>query len=185
MRFRTIAVVVVPLLPGLIFAQNKKKKPSVPAIFGTAQYAWVESQFGDAAAPGQMSADRQAIVDVQNALRNWNRYRLTPRQDQAELVFVVRKGHASTPPMGAGSSGPGLNTASASAPTGQSRSAAPDFSGGGSAGEDDILEVRTVLPDGKLSAPIWTRSLSDGLVGPNVMLVQLLKNAVEKDYPKQ
>ena len=185
MKLRTVAVVALVLLPVVFFAQDKKKKkPSVPAIFGTAQYAWVESQMGDATAPGQLAAERQAINDVQNALRAWNRYRLPTHRDQAELVFIVRKGHPSTAPMGSGS-GPISNTAGGSAPFGQSRSAAPDLSAGGSSGEDDILEVRTLGPDGKLSAPVWTRSLSEGLDGPQVMLVQLLKNAVEKEYPKQ
>jgi hypothetical protein len=188
LKLRTLAVVVLLLLPAMLFAQDKKrKKPSVPAVFGTAQYAWVESQFGDASTPGQMDSDRQAIFDVQNALRNWNRYRLTTRRDQAELVFVVRKGRLASATVGVGTGiGPTASSGGASDPFGRAHSPGAGVSVGGDVGpEDDILEVRTVLPDGRLSAPIWTRSLSDGLEGPHVMLVQLLKSAVEKEYPKQ
>jgi hypothetical protein len=93
------------LLASLAFplAQAKPKKPVVPpAIFGQAKYVYVETQEGDAFTPGLLPEDRQAIFDVEKAIRNWNRYELTPRPDQAELVFVVRTGRLASAGVHAG-----------------------------------------------------------------------------------
>ena len=50
--------------------------------------------------------------------------------------------------------------------------------------EDDMLDVHLVDGEGKLGGSVWTRSMTDGLEGPRVLLVQQLRAAVEKDYPR-
>lgn len=49
--------------------------------------------------------------------------------------------------------------------------------------EDDLLQVFSTGADGKLLGPIWTREMKDGFDAPRVLLIQQLKDAVERAYP--
>src|SRR5271156_682719 len=73
-------------------AQSKKKDPDIPALYRQARYVYVEAVDGDEFDPRLYPEDRQAIADVRHALQAWNRYTLTIRRQDADLVFVVRKG---------------------------------------------------------------------------------------------
>jgi hypothetical protein len=174
------------LLASLAFplAQAKLKKPVVPlAIFGQAKYVYVQTQEGDAFTPGLLPEDRQAVFDVEKALRDWNRYELTARSDQAELVFVVRTGRIASVGVHGGVSagnhptnggvGPGI--------------ANPPRSDVGTSAEvgspDDLLWVYMRNPDGTLSAPIWTKSEPDGLRSHSVPLLEEVRNEVDAAYP--
>jgi hypothetical protein len=48
---------------------------------------------------------------------------------------------------------------------------------------EDLLEVCLVNANGKLTRPVWGRSLQEGLNGPQVLLIQQLRDEVEKAYP--
>jgi hypothetical protein len=73
-------------------AQSKKKDPDIPALFRQAHYVYVEAVDGDEFNPRLYPEGRQAIADVGHALQTWKRYVLTIRRQDADLVFVVRKG---------------------------------------------------------------------------------------------
>lgn len=176
MRIRTLTAGVLLLIPTLLFAQSKKKK-TVPAVFGHATYVYVEAEDGDAFRPGLIPEDREAIEDVRTAIRDWNRYTLTATRDGAELLFIVRKGRLASGRLGVGVGNAG--------PFPGPRSTSTAGMAGGEAGPpDDLLEVRMVQPDGKLSGPIWERSQTNGLEPPRVALLRALRDAVEKDYPQ-
>ena len=151
--------------------------------------------------PGLYPEDRQAIADVMDRMRDWKRYAITPNREQADLVFVVRKGrlvgqqdhvglglgpHPRGPQPGV------LQPGQASNPTTAERRAGVSPTNGnevGAAGEvgppDDLLRVYTLNPNGKLIGPIWSRQMEDGLAGPSVRLLEQLKDAVEKAYPPE
>lgn len=170
MRLRALAVAALAAVSITVFAQ-KEKKASVPAVFGLAQFAYVQGEFGDIHWPGLCSGDRQAIVDTENAIRSWDRYQLTSSRDEAELVFIVHKGRP-----GVGSESEPNSPVSMAGPT-------PERSPCNSRSEHDQLEVRR-MRNGHLSSPIWSRAMMDGLDGPRVPLVELLEKEVEKEYPK-
>jgi len=178
----TIALLLLALP---LAASAKNKKPDVSALFANATYVYVESPDGDLYQPGLYPADRQAIADLQDALRDWNRYKLTSRRDEAELIFVVRKGRLANGRLGGGIGIP------QPLPPGQTPRSGPGQTGGGpgvetgaEAGpEDDLLRVYTLGPDRKLGILIWNRSQTDGLEEPRLLLFQQLKSAVEKAYP--
>ncbi len=186
-----IGIVAALLVPAVAFAGDKsKRKKTVPAVFGTAKYVYVQAEDGDVYKPGLLGEDRQAIVDVENALRKWNRYTLTSRPDDAELIFYVRKGRVASAKVGGTVGTPG-GPGQGPFP-GQPR---PGGMGGGGVGggvmvggeaapPDDLLEVRMRNTESELSGPIWLRSQPDGLNTPNLPLVATLKTAVEKDYPQ-
>jgi hypothetical protein len=88
---KAIALLLL-LLPTVVLAQKKTKKPSIPEIFDHARYVYVEAVDGEEFNPNLYPADRNAIADVRDALHKWGRYNLTIDRAQADLVFVVRKG---------------------------------------------------------------------------------------------
>jgi hypothetical protein len=192
MKFVVRAGIVAALLvPAVVFAGDKgKKKKTVPAVFGTARYVYVQAEDGDVFNPGLLPEDRQAIVDVEDALRKWNRYTITINPDEAELIFYVRKGRLASAKVGGTVGSPGgRGRGQGQGPnSGQQRTGGlggPGVIVGGEAGPpDDLLEVRMHNSDNDLSAPIWQRSQPDGLNAPMVALLAQLKEAVEKDYPQ-
>ena len=185
-RFAVVLLLIPALLPG----QSNKKK-TVSAVFSNARYAWVESMDGDAYTPRTIPEDRQAISDVEDALRNWNRYALTVQRSEADLVFIVRKGRLATGKLGVGignpplGPNPGQRSPGGTPGTGTGTGTGTGVGVGGEVGPpDDILEVRTLNTDGTLGTILWQRSLQDGLDGPQVTLLAQLRKAVEKDYPQ-
>jgi hypothetical protein len=185
--YKVAAALLLPVVP-LAVAWGKKK-PEIPPAFSTAHTVFVEADLNDTARPGFSPTDRDAVSYVQQALREWNRYQLTTDRKQADLIFIVRKGRPANERDSLGNPGnpgtPSPHQSGMSMP-GQN----PMQSGGGDpmggtamAPIEDLLQVFTINPNGKLSGPLWSRQMKDGLDGPSVMLVQVLKSAVEAAYP--
>jgi hypothetical protein len=172
-------------------AQSKKKDPDIPALFRQAHYVYVEAVDGDEFNPRLYPEGRQAIADVGHALQTWKRYVLTIRRQDADLVFVVRKGRLADARVAVGDRIG--SRGSVSQPTDQdpnrddpARYPNPGTEVGAS-GEvgspDDFLFVYAVRPDGSRGARIWMQSRTDGLNTPEMPLFKQIKDAVDKAYP--
>lgn len=175
--------VLAILVPALAVAQ-KKKHNDVPEAFDAAHSVYVEAADGDYTKPGLNPADRQAIEDVQDAVRKWNRYTLAVHPEQADLIIVVRKSRsAATDGQSGLPAAPRPNgvAAPARAPGQPGDSDTLGASEQMGAEGDKILVYAMV--DGKRKGPIWTREVQGGLDGPSVMLFQQLKTGVERAYP--
>ncbi len=207
MKLRNAVVLSLVSMLCLSVAHSKSKKSDVSAVFQNAQYVYVESVDGDALRPGLYPEDRQAIANVEDSLRDWNRYVLVLRRDQADIVFVVRKGREAGAQARAGISG-GPRTQPGQYPNqpgqypnqqGQDPTQVGPGAGQGPNNpnngpmvgvrgdvgpSDDLLRVFARTGEGKLTGPIWTRELEGGLDAPSVELVRQLKLAVEKAYPQ-
>jgi hypothetical protein len=182
------------LLLILIFpspAQSKKKDPDIPALFRQARYVYVEAVDGDEFNPRLFPEDRQAIADVRYALQKWNRYVLTIRRQDADLVFVVRKGRLAAAKVFAGvHAGPRTPNAQPTDqdPNRNDPARYPDSDTEvGASGEvgspDDLLFVDVVNPNGSRGARIWMQSRTDGLNTPEMPLFKDIKDAIDKAYP--
>jgi hypothetical protein len=192
MKFNSRIALVLLLLQIFVVAQTKKKH-AVPAVFNNARYAWVETVDGrDVFSPGILPDDRQAISDVEDALREWNRYALTTQRSEAELVFVVRKGRLAAAKVGGTVSGgsrplnqplPGQRPASGSGASGPEAPEPGVVVGAEVGSPDDLLQVRVLNTEGTLGAVLWEHQFPNGLDAPQVSLVAQLKKAVEHDYP--
>jgi hypothetical protein len=196
--FKSIAILLTVVAP-LALAKDKKKD-TLPAVFSNARFVYVQSEDGDIMKPGLFPEDRDAIANVQDALKDWNRYSLTINRNDADLVIIVRKGRlaaaqlhggiAAGTPTGIGSSYPGRNPAG---PGNSDPGRNPDHTDSGDTlgarGEvgpvDDTLRVFSLTPQGKLSGPLWSREMKDGLNAPEVMLLRTLREAVDRAYPPQ
>jgi hypothetical protein len=187
------AMAFLLLIPAALFVQAKdKKQSSLPAVFEQARYVYVEAVDGREFDPNLYPEDREAIADVRDALTDWNRYTLITEREQADLVIVVRKGRAASADAGVSSrSGPGLGSGGAGAQIpGQGRSGVPmggpGIQTGGEIGPaEDFFEVCQINANGKLSSPLWERTMPEGLDAPRVLLFREFRAAVEKAYPSQ
>jgi hypothetical protein len=142
----------------------------LPKLVVHARYVLVTTNAGyDLTSPNMFPDDRQAVIDVQNAIKKWGRYALAYQPKDADLILLVRKGHvAETQPqlrIGGGSTVPW--TVGAAAPT--------DF---GSA--RDMLALYDAKDGGIDSAPLWRDLLMNGLDTPQMPLVGELRSAVDK-----
>jgi hypothetical protein len=187
MKHSKVIALFLVLIPAFGLAQHKTKKPSnLSVVFQSARYVYVESADGDMMKPGLYPADRQAISDTEDGLRDWSRYALTTRRQQADLVLVVRKGRIANA-QGHGGISVGTRTQQSNPAPGRPPGQAADADEIGAASEmgpaDDMLRVYTVNTDGKLSSPIWTQEMKDGLDAPAIPLLQQLRAAVERAYP--
>jgi hypothetical protein len=186
---KTIAFILT-LAPALVTLQAKPKQPTkLSAEFNQALYFYVEAIDGQEFDPQLYPEDRQAIADTVRAIQKWNRYTYVVQRDQADLIFVVRKGRVAAARVGIqGSPGPRGPAGPQSTP-GQPTTAPGGGYGVGVGGEvgpaDDLLEVYLATPDHALGAMVWQHTLPNGLDGPGVMLVQQLKDEVERTYPVQ
>jgi len=188
MRLRLVAALLAVVAP-MIAAQSKPKKHNeISAAFAHAHYVYVQAQSGDITKPSLYPEDRQAISDVQDGVRDWDRYSLATRREQADLVFMVRKGRTAS---AQGRVGIGQRLPGPSGPSRDPGGLPPDDQGTGVGvatevgPSDDILLVFITGTDGKLVGPVWKQEMQDGLDAPAVPLLRQLRNAVEQAYPSQ
>ena len=193
MKLVAAVALTLALTAPLAVAKDKKKK-DLPALFSTARYVYVEAEDGDIMNPRLFPEDREAIADVQDELKNWNRYAVALRQSEAELVMVVRRGRL-VGAQGVGSVGVGTGPEmGGSYPVGRNP-VDPNAQGGGvSTGvgartevgpSDDTLRIYSVRADGSRGALLWWREMRDGLDAPQLLLIKQLRQEVDRAYPPQ
>jgi hypothetical protein len=181
-----LLVAVVALSSGQSSGQSKKHAPS--AMLASAQYVIVEPYSGSdipgaTVDPHVSAEDREAVGSVQNAILQWGKYKLAARRSEADLLMFIRKGRLASATggvhvhVGTGNPAPG-------APNKTGADAAP--LGGAEVGPDqDIFWVYSLDPDGKLTGPIWQKTLKDGLDAPQLVLFEKFKEAVAASVAAQ
>jgi hypothetical protein len=153
-----------------------KKQEEVPKVLLVSRFAYVEALDGDIFNLHLLAEDRKAIMDVENALRTWNRYMITTKRREADVIFIVRKGRLVDVHGGTGG-GAGGDPRGTSQPKPHDEVTASLGAEVGPA--DDLLYVYIVKPDGSLQGPVWKHYLKDGLDTPDIRLFKQLKDAVE------
>ena len=183
MRFGRLVALLVVFSPVLGSAQ-KAKKHDLSAAFMNARYIYVETESSrDITSPDAYPEDRQAISNVESGIKQWNRYAIAIRKDQADLVFRVRKGRL-VGVQGHATVSAGTNPGPPPPQTPRPEMGGDELGTSSEVGpDDDLLQVFSTGPDGKLSVPIWTREMKEGLDAPRVLLLQQLKDAVDRAYP--
>ncbi|MDR3738361.1 MAG: hypothetical protein P4L40_05005 [Terracidiphilus sp.] len=174
----------------VVVSAQSNRKPS--ALFQRATYVYVQAENGDINSRKITAADRQAISDVENAIRAWGRYKLTVDRKNAELIFVVRKGRtvSTTPHAGIPAGAPPAPITfpgGRKSPQGQDPAESPDATGVSTeAGPAlDQLTVYSVSPEGDRGYVIWHEEDKGGLVHPYIPLFKDLRDEVEDAYPSQ
>lgn len=153
-------------LPGMVVAQQGYKP--LPQLVVHARYVLVTTYVGDDLTnPHMMPDDRQAVVDVQNAVKKWGRYALAYRTKDADLILLVRKGHIVE-------ALPGMRVGVGSDTKPQVEPDVPV----------DVGDPRDMLAlydaaNGVDSAPLWRDSMKGGLNPPQMSLVDQLRKAID------
>jgi hypothetical protein len=140
----------------------------LPKLVVHARYVLVTTYAGDDLTnPHMMPDDRQAVLDVQDAIKKWGRYALAYRAKDADLILLVRKGHIveALPGMRVGVGSDTKPSIGAEVPT-------------------DVGDPRDMLAlydaaNGIDSALLWRDSEKGGLTPPQMSLVGDLRKAVE------
>jgi hypothetical protein len=185
MRLAWLAIVV--LITSVSYAQTpSNKKEQVPtAILLNSRYVYVEAWDGDYFNPHLLLEDRKAILDVQNAFHDWNRYLITVKRHDAEIIVVVQKGRIASVNAGVGG-GKIQNGHAESSPDDELGSNQPKPKGGDRvgagpevAGRDDLFFVYLVNPDRSLTGPIWMHHQKDGLDAPDIPLFKQFKDSMD------
>ncbi len=168
-------------------AQKQSKKNSAPpAVFNNARYVYVQAEDGDITNPRLFPEDRQAISDVLDGLREWNRYAIAITPGDADLIFVVRKGRLLS---AQGSVGISRGSSIPRTPSGSRDPTSPQDPGtslgvGSEVGPpDDVLWVYMPNGDRKRGTQIWVGRQDDGLDAPKIPLLRQLRAAVDQAYP--
>lgn len=167
---------------GTLFA--RPKKPGLPEQFEKAQTVFVEGRDGDLTDLRLDRDQRNAILDMQDGIKDWGRYSLASSRIDADLIVVVYRGqyyHERTLPSTVQNPGIGGGHSPIQDPADASQSSTTNPNGTGR--EKDELRVYTFGQDGKLKGPIWKSQMDNGLHAPNLFLLQQLKYEVEKAYP--
>jgi hypothetical protein len=194
---KTIKLVCLALLlvPALVLAEKKEKKPKVAEAINLAHVVFVQAADGEETKPGLAKEDMQAIANVRIALRNWGRYQLTDDKSKADLIVVVRTSRRQSYAFsgeGRGTqgngSGMGGTTNDMPAPQGGPQPTGQGRENMGGINDDSVfdvdrLEICQLKPNGKLTGAIWSRSMDGGLRPPRLLLFAQFRDEVEKAFP--
>jgi hypothetical protein len=192
-RLSTVLFVVLLLLSSHADAKNKKKQLLPDDVLRAETILVVIHP--DAGEPLiSPTANRTAQEDVEKAIMRWGRFRLVMESSNADLVIVVRKGHASGPTI---KNSPADNRPVILEPTdggarvGVQHGPLPDptYPGVGRSGQpgvsnevgpsEDMLEVyRGGVGYSLDSAPVWRYMAKDALNGPKVDAVEQSRKAI-------
>lgn len=182
---RSVWLAIGVLITSVASAQNPSdKQEQVPNSILNSRYVYVEAWDGDVFNPQLLPEDRKAIVDVRDAFRAWNRYLVTVKRREAEILVVVRKGRAVTVNGSVGGnvgSDPRENGPHDELGSNKPKAEGGDKAGVGPevAGRDDVFFVYLVNQDGSLIGPIWIHHQKDGLETPDMPLFKQFKESVD------
>ena len=95
-RASAMILALLMIFSGLALGQingNKANpdKGAIPQLLVNARYVYVTSYDGGEFNPNILSEDRQAIVDVQDALQKWGHYVVTYDPQYADLLVTVQR----------------------------------------------------------------------------------------------
>jgi hypothetical protein len=207
---RAITFATFVLLATLADAQ---RQPISPTYAHDILDARTVAVVADTSASAQDPQENQrARLEVQNALRDWGKYQVTPDTSTADLIIVVRKGYTKTTTLGGPATtspvtvGPLDNGVNIGVHRGQNpplsrtdSSQASTRPGLGSevGSGDDLLEVyrghQPLAGDGSREAtqypldepPAWSYAGRDALKAPKVEAVAQFRKAVEAAEKKK
>ena len=80
------------MVAGAVAAPNvsPSKVPAFPKILNNARYVYVASYDGDQFSTDLLPDERAAIANVQDALRQWGRFAVVYRPQDADMILLVQ-----------------------------------------------------------------------------------------------
>jgi hypothetical protein len=168
MHQRAYVLGLLLVLTSVLQAQKRDKEPTtiLPSILWTSQFVHVTSMTGDEFNISTYPEDRAAIETVRDAIREWGRYTLVYKLEDAELIVNVRAGRQLE-------AGGGARTTPGSI---------GGIVGAGVGPADDYVEILMPIPTGRVNehraTVLWQRGLHNGL-GDGAPLIQEFRKEAE------
>lgn len=134
--------------------KEKENKGTLPALVVKAQFVMVVSQREADFNQERDVLDVKAVMDVENAIMKWGRYRIVTRKEDADLIFSVRR----------------IGDAVASTSRTIRR---PEI-----AVDGDHLAVFNAHT-GTDGPALWRKSMKDGLASPKMPLLRALQEEID------
>jgi hypothetical protein len=153
-----------------------------------ARFIMVTTESGDPFDPKVMSDDRRAAGDIQNKIKEWKRFTLVYRKEDADIVIAVRSagrvranagihidtGRQNKRPLPPGAHDPSQPTTTSIGPI-LTADARP---------KDDLFSVYDAA-DYPSSAVLWRKEQKNGLSYPTIPLFEQFKKDIEKTAAKK
>lgn len=150
------------------------KKAPLPALVVNARYVYVTGYNGSEYSTRSFPDDRRAITDIQDGLKKWKKYIVVYKQEDADLILLVRKGRVAgiRPHVTIGGripeqERPGLGTDADVGPA------------------EDMLAVYDARSGALDSAPLWRQLAPGGLNEPGLPLLERFKKDVDASAKKK
>jgi hypothetical protein len=91
-RYSAVLGLLLLLAAGAVAAPNvsQSKVLQFPRTLTNARYVYVAAYDGDQFSPDLLPEDRAAIANVQGSLRQWGRYVIVYRRQDADMVLLVQ-----------------------------------------------------------------------------------------------
>jgi hypothetical protein len=91
-RFSAVMGLLLLLAAGAMATSSASQSRILvfPKALTNVRYVYVSAFDGDEFNPNLLPEDRSAIVNVQDALRQWGRYVIVYNRDQADMVLMVQ-----------------------------------------------------------------------------------------------
>lgn len=166
---RRCVFLLVPLFFLLSGSSIVAKDNGLPKLVVHAKYVLVTTYFGDNPASARIPPeDRQAVSEVEDAVRKWGRYTLVYERENADLILLVRKGR-----LAGAQEGVGVHLG-----TGPLTPSVGSITAADAGDPRDTLAVYRA-DQGLDSSPVWRGIETDGLKAPDMKLVSEFKDKVE------
>lgn len=200
-----LLLLVANCVAGPIAWAKSPKKSEVSQTLCPARYVYVATMDGDVLRPEVLPEDRDAVMRVEDKLRDWKRYIEVYKRQEADLVLIVRTGRLATAKGSLGvqagrvgrvgrnpatrdptdaSQGPD-SPADANPPYGRVGNGTWVGAGGEVGPPDDLLAVYFKPGDINTQTPMWQKTEKDGLDGPTVPLFAQYRKAIDQTCQDQ
>ena len=184
---RMPAYALLLTLMALSPAAGAASKSKMPALLERAQYVALGYDLGDgfvsadriaAVASGTLEDERRAIEAIRRDLEKWNRFVVTDRPEQADILIMVRVGRRASLEVGGGAgSGPSSQGVSRGE-SGGSRVVSSRTIGGQLSSNDDRVDVYEAV-SGRPGIRLWSGAEVGGMAGSPPRLYKSFREEVE------
>jgi len=188
MRVPACALLLTVLaLPAAVGASGAAPTDKIPALLERARYVALGYDLGDgfvsadriaAVASGTLEDERRAIEAIRRDLEKWNRFVVTDRPEQADILIMVRVGRRASLEVGGGTgSGPSSRGVSRGE-SGGSRVVSNRTLGAQLSSNDDRVDVYEAA-SGRPGIRLWSGAAVGGLAGSPPRLYKSFREEIE------
>ena len=181
-------LLTVLALPAAAGAAGPAATDKMPALLERARYVALGYDLGDGfvsadrialVSAGTIEDERRAIEAIRRDLEKWNRFVVTDRPEQADILIMVRVGRSASLEVGGGGTGSGPGSLGVSrGESGGSRAVSNRTIGAQLSSNDDRVDVYEAAR-GRPGVRLWSGAEVGGLAGAPPRLYKSFREEIE------